>query len=564
MTKFRKATLLKQSAASLALASCLFAGVQAEASVGHWEIEVDHSKLYDAPMRITRVAVANPDVADIRVMDNHSILIVGKKSGSTTIFIWTANGMRQEYAVQVRPEGSMGDLIRAQLKAAGIYGVDVITGKTDGSILLKGDLQNQSKKDVAMGIATVIAGKDNVIDQITLADPQQVNLECLVLEVSVNDAKNLGIDWMSNGQGKLGYTPSKWTIDQYGNPYRDPPTYTTTDWTLGTIGTFYAGEGYYRPGGTDNPFTRGWAGRILGHMAPVNMAISALIDSGKARVISRPNVTTLSGKTASIKLGGQIPYPITDKDGNVTVEWKDYGVNLDISPTADENGNVTSEVKASVSDIDWSNAVTGGNSRYPALRNREANATVNIPSGMAMAIGGLFNTSDSKTVSKVPFLGDIPIIGELFKHRQNSKQDYELLIIIRPTLTNEQSPVKMGAGMQQTYDETREADKRRTDVGLNDPKYKTYAELQKEKEEKEAAEKAKAEQQAWQHNAPANSRDTGDNGTNGAVAQGFGYDEPVYDITGEGTQSSQESSSEDPMQQWAKARASVHKTANEK
>ncbi len=554
MTKLRKVALLKKGAASLALASCLFAGVQAEASVGHWSIEVDHSQYYGAPMRITRVAVANPEVADIRVMDNHSILVVGKKVGSTTVYIWTANGMRQEYAVQVSPEGSTGDLIRAQLKAAGIYGVEVITGKADGTVLLKGDLQNQSKKDVAMGIASVIVGKDNVIDQITLADPQQVNLECLVLEINTNDTKNLGIDWMSNGQATTSYTPASG---------ENPAMFNITDWTMGTIGTFYAGEGYNRRSDvSNNPYTSdGWASRIVGHMAPVNAAINALLTTGKARVISRPNITTLSGKKASIKLGGQLPYPVTDDDGKVTVQWKDYGVNLDISPVADENGNVTSEVKASVSDIDWSNAVTGNNSRYPAIRNREANAIVNVPSGMAMAIGGLFNTSDSKTVSKVPFLGDIPVIGELFKHRQNTKQDYELLIIIRPTLTNEQSKVKMGDGMRQTYDQTLEDDKKRNEIGLNDPKYKTFEEEQKEKQEKEAAAKAQEADREWYHNAPANSKDAQDNDQQSAAQQSFDYDNPVYDITGEGAQTSEENiSSEDAMMKWKKARQTLHKT----
>ena len=136
-----------------------------------------------------------------------------------------------------------------------------------------------------------------------------------------------------------------------------------------------------------------------------------LVTQGHARVISRPNITTMSGKSAGILIGGQIPYPKSNGSSSGTsVDYKDYGIKLNlIEPTVDRSGNITSRVLASVSRIDWSNAVTVDGFRMPGLATRTAETMVNIPTGMTMVIGGLLNSDDSKSLSKVPILGDIPI-----------------------------------------------------------------------------------------------------------------------------------------------------------
>ena len=138
------------------------------------------------------------------------------------------------------------------------------------------------------------------------------------------------------------------------------------------------------------------------------------------------------------------------------MEYKPYGISLNIiNPTVDRQGNIQAKLNAEVSRLDWSNGVTANGYRMPGLSTRSAQTEVTIPSGMTMAIGGLLNSEDTKTITKLPLLGDIPILGELFKYHNDSRQKSEIMILITPRVVNERTPVRMTEKMEETFQESR-------------------------------------------------------------------------------------------------------------
>lgn len=241
-------------------------------------------------------------------------------------------------------------------------------------------------------------------------------------------------------------------------------------------------------------YTRNW---LYTHFSDINAKIHTLVEKGHARVISRPNITTMSSKSAGINIGGEIPYPQVDKNGNVTVKYEPYGIFLNlINPEVDSSGNVTSRLFAEVSRLDRANGVAVNGSVWPAKATRKAETMVNIPSGMTMVIGGLLDSDDTKTITKIPLLGDIPILGELFKYHNDSKEKSEIMILITPRVVNETTPVAMSQKMKDAYAEDKQEQAKQPKVDVNDPDLKSSKQEKKEKKAKEAAAQKEKERRA--------------------------------------------------------------------
>ena len=204
----------------------------------------------------------------------------------------------------------------------------------------------------------------------------------------------------------------------------------------------------------------------------------------------------MSGKTAGILVGGEIPYPKKD-DNSTIVDTRPYGIKLNLmSPTVDASGNVTSRVFAEVSRLDWGNAVVVDGFKMPAMAKSSAETMVNIPSGMTMVIGGLLNSDDTKNISKIPLLGDIPFLGELFKYHNDTKQKSEIMILITPRVVNETTPVAMSQKMKDAYAEDKQEQAKLPKVDVNDPDLKSSKQEKKEKKAKEAAAQKEKERRA--------------------------------------------------------------------
>ncbi|MDR7866086.1 MAG: pilus assembly protein N-terminal domain-containing protein [Sporomusaceae bacterium] len=347
---------------------------------------------------VERVAVANPEVADVIVVSGVEMVVVGKQPGVTTLHIWSAAG-RASYDVEV---GTNDTQIANDIRA--ILGYDDIrVSKVGKNVILEGSVNDQYQKMRAEKVAGAYGEK--VVNLLEIIRPVQVKIEARVIEVNRNNKDDLGIQW--------------------GNDPTKP-------------GTFLFGQGI--------------ANSVMGNRTLGNMggysniygALSALIKNGNARILSQPNLITLSGEKANILVGGEIPIPVSVKDGAVTVEWKEFGIKLEIAPEVNRQGLINSKIKAEVSTPDWSSGHKIGisaNFQVPPINTRKAEASIALSSGQTMALGGLIANEVTKDVYKLPLLGNIPVLGKLFTSTSFSRGETELIILITPTVVNPQEYV---------------------------------------------------------------------------------------------------------------------------
>lgn len=392
------------------------------------EVSLNESK-YMAASGITRLAVGNPAIADVQLLSSGDFLLVGKKAGTTSLIVWSDGGRRTEYTVYVA--GNDRGMASAIQDAIGYPKVHV--QMIGDRVMLRGKVENQYEHDSALKIAGLYTGGDGsgVIDLLEMEHPSQIRLEAQIIEINSDYTKNLGIQYWSQTPGSNSNSGSS-----TGNP--------NNNITVGTAGLFYGGE--------DFSSTRKHGGWLGSHVANVNVTLQALINEGKARILSRPSITTMSGKTANILIGGRIPIPVSDGNGNVSIDWHEYGVKLKIEPVVDSEDKITSKVHAEVSTLDYSHGVKIDSFSVPGIATREAESEVNVRSGMTMAIGGLINSEDAKIVSKIPLLGDLPIIGRFFRHTSNTRDKREVIILITPTLVADDTPAPMSRRMKESYE----------------------------------------------------------------------------------------------------------------
>lgn len=394
-------------------------------------LELNQAYLYQAgSSKITRVTVANPAIADVVVLDKVKLNIIGKALGSTSLSVWSANGMRQDFVISVcNTDTATAQFIKQSM---GLDGVQV--AKVGDKLVLQGTVENQYELNNALGMAKVYAGEDNIVNLIQMKNPTMVNLSALVIDISGKDASDLGFK----------YGVAKEISLDGGVPKI----------TFGTAGDFYGGMAWQDY--THHPFQN------------VDFMIQALASQNKIKVLSRPNITTMSGEEAEILIGGELPIP-TSKDGEISVEWKPYGIKLKIKPQVDQESKITSKVEAEVSGIDASVSIPTSAGKIPGLISRKASTMLSVPDGQTMAIGGLMNSDESKVITKVPILGDIPIIGEFFKHTSTSKDKRELMILITPTIVTNNDPVKGSSKMLEEVENSKRQWQEMEDIYPNDP-----------------------------------------------------------------------------------------------
>lgn len=394
-------------------------------------LELNQAYLYQAgSSKITRVTVANPAIADVVVLDRVKLNIIGKALGSTSLSVWSANGMRQDFVISVcNTDTATAQFIKQSM---GLDGVQV--AKVGDKLVLQGTVENQYELNNALGMAKVYAGEENIVNLIQMKNPTMVNLSALVIDISGKDASDLGFK----------YGVAKEISLDGGVPKI----------TFGTAGDFYGGMDWQDY--THHPFQN------------VDFMIQALASQNKIKVLSRPNITTMSGEEAEILIGGELPIP-TSKDGEISVEWKPYGIKLKIKPQVDQENKITSKVEAEVSGIDASVSIPTSAGKIPGLISRKASTMLSVPDGQTMAIGGLMNSDESKVITKVPILGDIPIIGEFFKHTSTSKDKRELMILITPTIVTNNDPVKGSSKMLEEVENSKRQWQEMEDIYPNDP-----------------------------------------------------------------------------------------------
>ena len=348
---------------------------------------------------LQRAAIANPDVADVVVVSSSELILVGKQTGSTTLIVWSGAG-RQNYLVEV---SAADPAIANEIKRILGY-PDIRVAKVNKTVILEGTVNDQYQRARAEKIAGAYGEK--VVNLLEIAKPIQIRIEAKIVEINRTKTQELGLKYYSGS--------------------------TTT-----APGIFYAGQSQINP---KSPNTFG----NLGTFAPVNAQLNLLIQNGYAKLLSQPNLVTLSGDKANILVGGQIPVPVSNQNGQISIEWKDYGIKLDILPEASLDGIITSKVKAEVSSMEWNSLnkiELGSNMKIPPIRMRKAESSIALASGQTMAIGGLIANDITRDVTKIPLLGDLPVIGQLFRSTSFVKGETELLILVTPTIVDPQALV---------------------------------------------------------------------------------------------------------------------------
>jgi len=349
---------------------------------------------------IETVAIATPEIADVVVISASEVLVVGKSAGTTTLNIW-ADGRLNSFEVEVAPDDTH---IANEIKNL-IGSEDLRASKIGKTIVLEGKVNSRYQKTRAEKIAEAYGEK--VVNLLEITNPVQVKIETVIIEIDREKTKEIGIKW--------------------GNDVTNSP------------GSFAFGQSSAVGGGN--------------HYSPINGQLAALITNGSAKILSQPNVITVSGDKASIMVGGQIPIPVSNQNGQISIEWKDYGIKLEIEPEVNAEGIINSKIKAEVSSLDWNSShkiQLGSNMYIPPIKLNKAEIAIVLSSGQTMAIGGLISNQTSKDVTKVPLLADIPILGKLFTSNSYTNGETELIILVMPTV------VKSGENIPKTTKEMKE------------------------------------------------------------------------------------------------------------
>ncbi|MEP9401751.1 type II and III secretion system protein family protein [Sphingomonas sp. VNH70] len=401
------------------------------------QLSIGQGELVTLPATVADVWVSNPAVADVYVGNPRQIHLFGKADGEATIFATNTAG-QVVYATNVRVGQNITGIDR-MLKAA-LPEADVRVTTVGQIAVINGTVASpadsaQAERLVLSLLNPGVAVNDpatplkiGVINRLKMATPLQVNLQVRVAEVSRSFVKNIGVN-LTTRDNTSGF---RFGIAQgrQGNIQRAP----------GQIGSGIVNEDGSIPGEKIYSFapqsglgsTLGLGGRLLG--LDVLSALDLGERVGQVTTLANPNLTALSGETGSFLAGGEIPIPISQGLGAVSVEYKQYGVSLAYTPTVLADGRISMRVRPEVSQLTAAGSVQLNGTTIPALSTRRVETTVELGSGQSIVIGGLLQNSHDNSIEKAPGLGDLPIIGSLFRSNGFTRNETELVIVITPYL----------------------------------------------------------------------------------------------------------------------------------
>jgi pilus assembly protein CpaC len=387
------------------------AGTSVQDSTNDLSISVGKSVLIDCAQPIKRVAIGASEIAEASAIGKTEIMVNGKTAGETSLIIWDTQGGRQFFTVTVLPAALISndklDAIRRELKND-LPGEAVKVGTENGSIVLRGTVKTLTDSQRAVKLASAAGKVVNLLDVDVPSSDPQILLKVRFVSVDRSKEKQLGLNFTSTGLGN----------------------------TLGTISTGQFGT----------PNISVTSPGVL----PISVGIQALETEIGAQVLAEPNLLAANGKEASFLAGGEYPYPVAQPSGNgvstVTIMFKEYGVRLNFIPTITPRGSIRLQVAPEVSALDFSDAIEISGFVVPAITTRKVNTEVELSDGQSFIIGGLLDNTESDTFNKIPFLGDIPILGKFFQSIQKTKANTELIVIVTPEIV---APIPVGSPLPQ-------------------------------------------------------------------------------------------------------------------
>jgi pilus assembly protein CpaC len=382
-------------------------------------IEVDQAAMIELPEPASTLFVANPDVADIQAPQAAGatrLVIFGKKAGSTTVFAVFRSGQIASYSVTVRRQVSeLAAALKKEVPTANIEVASAPNGVTvSGSVNSPSDAQR-----LKAAVRQFLGDKDTLNFNVSVVAATQVNLRVRIAEVSRSADKQFGFNWnalYNTGQVAVGLLVGRQPLTSATNSVTGATTTNFGNFSPSANGYDSVGSGYRTRNGAVN----------------VSGLIDALDQEGLVTVLAEPNLTAVSGETANFLAGGEFPVPVPQGLQEITIEWKKFGVSLDFTPTVLDANRLSIKVRPEVSELTTTGSVVINGTTIPGLAVRRAETTVELASGQSFAIGGLFQNDTTNQIQQFPWLGNIPILGALFRSTTFQRNESELVIIVTP------------------------------------------------------------------------------------------------------------------------------------
>lgn len=349
------------------------------------------------PVDLERIAVADPEVADVLILKGSSkragsVMLVGKKPGNTVVTAWPRNGAVKVWQVKVQSQ------LQGNLQEEG---ADLQINNDSASIRGQAPSLLSHANTSALGMQAV--GKEKLLDSSTIATGGVVQIDVKIVEFSRNILKEAGFDFLFN--------QSRGATFSFG---------------LNNFSSILSAQ-------SQTPISQAF--NLLGAgSGSVNARVKLIEQNGLARVLAQPSLIALSGQSASFLAGGELPVPQAGGLGTTTIVFKPFGIGLTVTPTVLAANRIALKVAPEASDLDYANAIVTAGLTIPAISTRRTETTLELGDGESFVIGGLVSRTTKSSIDKIPFLGDLPILGPFFRSMKYSQDEKELVIIVTPHL----------------------------------------------------------------------------------------------------------------------------------
>jgi pilus assembly protein CpaC len=352
-------------------------------------IYVSQGEMLTLPRPASKVFVAEPAIADVQVATANRVFVFGKKPGRTTLFALDDSGETvATFRIAIAyDESDLRQLLRAQFAD-----LEVRLSRTPRGAVLSGLVPNAEIAEKVRSTCAQFLGEDEVlINQLKISGSTQVNLRVRIAEVSRNAVKQLGVNWEA----------------------------------AGSAGGFTFGLSSAASGRINTPANGSYS---------VTAIVDALAQEGLVSILAEPTLTAVSGQKANFLAGGEFPIPVAQGLDRISIDFRRYGVGLEFTPTVLSDRLINLQVKPEVSELSNEGALTMNGARVPSLITRRAETTVELGSGQSFVIAGLLQNKFNTGLDMLPGLGDLPVLGALFRSTQFRKNESELIIIVTPTI----------------------------------------------------------------------------------------------------------------------------------
>jgi pilus assembly protein CpaC len=399
------------------------AAASVQDSTNELYVAVGKTVLVDLAKPISRVAIGLGDIAQAQATSRTEIMVNGKAPGETSLIIWDTKGGRQFFNVTVRASTAQAndslDAVRRELRTE-LPGQTLKISAEGGSIFLRGSVKDLNSSERAVKIASIAGKVVNLLNvDVPPADPQ-ILLKVRFCAVDRNKATQYGINITNLGGFN---TVGGISTGQYSPPFITIP-------TTGPLATF------------SNELNI--LALPIGNL-PFGLDIEALQTKGVVETLAEPNVLAVNGKEASFLAGGEYPYPVvqgTAGGTSISIMFKEYGVRLNFIPTLTPRGTIRLQVAPEVSALDFTNALELSGFTVPGITSRKMKTEVELNDGQTFVLGGLLDNRETETFEKIPFIGDIPILGKFFQSISRTKTNTELIVTVTPEIV---APIQAGA-----------------------------------------------------------------------------------------------------------------------